>query len=432
MNVNLDQLMKHRKYLKIILPILMIIYVTNLNLLSKTQKVYILLSHIYRLNLNYFNFLKIKERFETKDMILKKRQKFLNEEIHIQVESLRAHLDELEEEMKQNLNNSCENASLNMKKFELNHRFQLVDMINELENLRSNYPIRENAESLSKILQKQSLDKIVSNISDLNQLNKTINEMINEVQFSPNPDLLTLPIIGTLKIVKETNLIEQFKTIKSQTFINKIKSIPDSYQKVPITPRFVSILDQYNLIFTDSQSKQLVELSLDTGDFIKTSSLNGHCRNPDGVCINPKTGHLYITDSELNQIIKLDSSLNILKRFGSKDLKWPRGIAYDTSEMNIVNKLYVCDYSNGRIAIYNEHDQLRDCLIISLNDPVCASKYADNENEIKFCPLNISITKSNIYVTDDWTGGNCIRVFDKKTYSLIRNVGDLNAWNPLG
>jgi len=320
-------------------------------------------------------------------MILKKRQKFLNEEIHIQVESLRAHLDELEEEMKQNLNNSCENASLNMKKFELNHRFQLVDMINELENLRSNYPIRENAESLSKILQKQSLDKIVSNISDLNQLNKTINEMINEVQFSPNPDLLTLPIIGTLKIVKETNLIEQFKTIKSQTFINKIKSIPDSYQKV---------------------------------------------RNPDGVCINPKTGHLYITDSELNQIIKLDSSLNILKRFGSKDLKWPRGIAYDTSEMNIVNKLYVCDYSNGRIAIYNEHDQLRDCLIISLNDPVCASKYADNENEIKFCPLNISITKSNIYVTDDWTGGNCIRVFDKKTYSLIRNVGDLNAWNPLG
>lgn len=37
-----------------------------------------------------------------------------------------------------------------------------------------------------------------------------------------------------------------------------------------------------------------------------------------------------------------------------------------------------------------------------------------------------------IYVTDDWTGGNCVRIFDKSTHRLIRNVGDLNAWNPLG
>jgi hypothetical protein len=47
--------------------------------------------------------------------------------------------------------------------------------------------------------------------------------------------------------------------------------------------------------------------------------------------------------------------------------------------------------------------------------------------------LNICfILLKDIYVTDDWTGGNCVRIFDKLTHRLLRNVGDLNAWNPLG
>lgn len=54
------------------------------------------------------------------------------------------------------------------------------------------------------------------------------------------------------------------------------------------------------------------------------------------------------------------------------------------------------------------------------------------EEELKFCPLNVFVTKTLIYVTDDWTGGNCIRIFDKHSHRLLRNVGDLNAWNMLG
>ena len=96
------------------------------------------------------------------------------------------------------------------------------------------------------------------------------------------------------------------------------------------------------------------------------------------------------------------------------------------------NRLYVCDYSNSRIAIYNDHEQFRDDLTIPLNDTHEITKHSESESITKFCPLNVYLTKFNVYVTDDWTGGNCIRIFDKKTQTLIKNVSDLNAWNPLG
>lgn len=331
--------------------------------------------------------------------------------------------------MKDDLNQSCRNALINLEKFEKTNRHNLVDMITENENLKLNASRLESNDlkNLSKVLQKQSVNKCLSNLNDLNKVNKTINEMINEIKFSPNSETPDQSIIGALKTVNEINFVEQFKVIKKQTFISKIKSVPN--QQMPITPKFICIADQFNLFFTDSQSKQLVQLSLDSGDFIRATNINGVLRNPDGICIQHRTGHIYISDSELNVVFKLDSQFNVIKKFGQKDLKWPRGLAFDSDDSDTPNRLYVCDYSNSRVAVYNEHEQLRDCLTVAIND---SYKYADIDNEVKFCPFNITIAKSNIYVTDDWTGGNCIRVFDKKTHDLLRSVGDLNAWNPLG
>lgn len=374
----------------------------------------------------------LEERFDCKENYLQKRKKYLSEEIHIQVETIKNHLDELEELMKEELDSSCRNALINMNKFEKSNRHCLIDMIGELENLKLNEAsYYKEGEGLSRQMQKQSVNKCLLNLDELNKLNKNLSEMINEIKFTPNIDMPSASVIGTLKAIKEINLLEQFKTIKTQTFINKIQSIPDSSQRMPITPRYVCIPDKFNLIFTDSQTKQIIQLTLDTGDFVRSTNLNGVLKNPDGICLQPKTGHLYVSDSELNVVFKLDSGFNVLKKFGQRDLKWPRGLFYDSDDTDTPNRLYVCDYSNSRVAIYNEHEQLRDCLSIFLNKNQTNIKINEIEDEIKFCPFNVNVTKTFIYVTDDWTGGNCIRMFDKKTHALIRNIGDVNAWNPL-
>ena len=40
--------------------------------------------------------------------------------------------------------------------------------------------------------------------------------------------------------------------------------------------------------------------------------------------------------------------------------------------------------------------------------------------------------KAKIFVTDDWTGGNCIRVFSKTDKTLIHNISNLECYNPCG
>ena len=214
-----------------------------------------------------------------------------------------------------------------MENFEKTNRYHLVDMVNELENLKINaksFESDRDNQALTSVLQKQSMNRCLANISELNRLNRTLNDMTNELKFSPNPDMPKSSIIGSLKSIKEINLVEMFKNIKAQSSISKIKCIPNSNQLMPITPKYLCIMDQYNYLFTDSQQKQIVQLSLDSADFIKSSHVDHQIiKNPDGICIDRK-GHIFITDSELNLIFKLDLDFNLIKKFGSKDLKWPR------------------------------------------------------------------------------------------------------------
>lgn len=357
--------------------------------------------------------------------------------------------------MIERLNDSGKNVSVNLDKFQKLNQNSLEDIRGSIESLKANafcYAYDSNQKSDDKKIvnrvQKESVEKCLSNLNNLTDLNESFNDMIGELKFFPNIDMPSKSIIGNLKHVKQINLKEQFKTIKSQQQISKLLSIEGSSQKFPISPRFLCIPDPYYLFVTDSQTKHLLQLTLETGDFVRSTNLNGQFRNPDGICVNPKTGHIYISDADLKIIFKLDSKFNLLKKFGQKDLKWPRGLAYDADPNDSnPNRLYVCDYSNQKISIYNEHDQLRDCIVISFIDELIpkfnknhsdhsSSLYPDQKNELddefKFCPLNIFLTKKYIYVTDDWTGGNCVRIFDKSTHRLLRNVGDLNVWNPLG
>lgn len=389
---------------------------------------------------------------------MNKRKAYIEQEIHEQIELLKSHLDELEAELKENLEVSTKNMIINLDKIEKANATRIDELKMNIQNLKINCDSKSSKlnPNLNMALQHESVNTCIQNLNELNKLNYSINEMISELKFDPNPDLPEVSLVGNLKLVSDINLKEQFKSIKSQMFISRMFTMNGSNQPMPISPRYMTIADPYNLFFTDSQTKKLVHCKLDTGDVVRSTNLNGMLKNPDGICVNPIAAVIYVTDSETRQIFKLDYQFNVLKTFGYKDLKWPRGIYYDyesvypnnTSILN-PNRLYVCDPSNQFIAIYNDHEQLRDYLTISISDEPLPSygkaittqtfhtagdKFRQNtiDEEVKFCPLNVFVNKTLIFVTDDWTGGNCIRIFDKANHRLLRNVGDLNAWNPLG
>ncbi len=378
----------------------------------------------------------------SKETSVHKRKEFIKNEIHNQIEMLKAHLDSMEQEMLENLDTSCKSIESAMAKFENTYRSELEEKKYLIENLKSNAfsyaygvsvnDVGEKKHRLNVIQQQQSVDKCIQNLNELSDMSHTISDLIGELRFDPAIELPGRSVIGKLKKIKEMNLEELFKSIRLESQINKITSINGSSQLMPISPRYLCIADRYNLFFTDSQTKQLIQLKLDTGDFVQSTSLNGLLKNPDGICVNTKTGHIYVSDHELKIIFKIDTQLNLVKKFGNKELKWPRGMFYDSEagrdELN-PNCLYVCDYSNQRICIFNSHEQLRDYLTIPINsnEPIDARNGVMNGNgrhgddykkydkgalideECKFCPLNVLVTKTQVLCTDDWTGGNCIR-----------------------
>ncbi|RNA10283.1 hypothetical protein BpHYR1_054027 [Brachionus plicatilis] len=385
----------------------------------------------------------IEERFDCKENFLNKRKELIENEIHDQIANLKNHLDQVELELKSNLNQSVHNMKSNLEKFEQDHKPELKEIKSSIETLRANSlsyvnsDVKLKSSKAHQSIQFKTVDSCILHLNELGRINNNFSDMISELKFDPNVDLPPKSIIGKLKQINNVDLAEQFKTIQSHTQITKIQSVPGSKIKVPISPKYACISDSQTLLFTDSQSRHLIEINLITGDFVRSTNLNGILKNPDGICVNPKKSHIYLTDSEL--------------KFGVKDLKWPKGIYYDYESKHLSDnaspdRLYVCDYSGERVAVYNEHEQLRDYLVIPYLESPTSPTFAPPESfafkghrnsvtsdeDYKFCPLNVKVNRNFIFVTDDWTGENCIRVFDRQTHHFLRNIGDLNVWNPLG
>ena len=376
---------------------------------------------------------------------MESRRKFIEEEIRVQVEALRKQLDDCEQLMQEKLKESCHNLSVNITEFKLKHDKELEGIKRGADLLKSQAfsyaadPKPKDEKHLNVAPLNRSANKCLSFMNHLNSLNKSLSDMIEEVRFIPNIEGVTMDTVGKLKFIKEINIKDQFRVFKDQNEINCMRY--NLNKKLAISPRYLCIADKNNMLFSDSQTKQLVQVTISSGDYVNSTCLEGVLKNPDGISVNYNKGHIFVSDCELGIVFKLDSKFNLIKRIGQKDLKWPRGLYYDSDSEN-PDRLYVCDYLNERISIFNEQDQLRDTIVISAAGKLLPSfnnsngngKYDQNEieDEFKFAPLNILVTGTHIYVADDWVGGNCIRVFDKKTHALIRNVGDLQCWNPLG
>lgn len=156
----------------------------------------------------------IEERLVSKETSLKKRKEYIRNEIRSQVDAIKAHLDQMEEEMLDTLDDSCKNIESSLRKFEQTYRPELEDKKAIIENLKSNafsyaygVPAEANGEKndkknkLSLTQQQMSVEKCIQNLNDLNHLNHTISEIIGELRFEPSIELPRKSAIGNVTIV---------------------------------------------------------------------------------------------------------------------------------------------------------------------------------------------------------------------------------------
>lgn len=163
-----------------------------------------------------------KDRLQNKEKYLNKRREFIENEIHVQIEALKEHLDALEAEMKESLAESTQNMVRNLEKFEKANGPRLGDMKIALENLKANSVLngsdsaRKLNPKLNMVMQHQTVNSCVENLTELTKINRSMSEMISELKFEPNIDFPSASaIIGELMEVKDANLKEHFKAVKS-------------------------------------------------------------------------------------------------------------------------------------------------------------------------------------------------------------------------
>lgn len=166
-------------------------------------------------------------------------------------------------------------------------------------------------------------------------------------------------------------------------------------------------------------------------DIKLTHSINLQAR---GICVNDKND-LFITNISTNKVLKYTINDGIQYKYAGEfgdvgfnenyekslnKLDSPRGIeCYATN-------LYVCDYNNKRICIFNQNTFDYVNSIFIRNDDNLLN---DNEINEAFYPYNVKIKQNNIFVTDLTSS---IRIFDLDTLDIIFTIRDSDIIEPKG
>ncbi len=271
-----------------------------------------------------------KERLDSSEEYLEKRNNFIKNEIRSQVKALKSQLDDYEQELQRKLSISCANAVTNIDSLKHVHGPELAEVKHSLDILKSNAfsytngitkSSKENANFkeeayLNTLPQKNSINNCLNYMTDLNKLNESVSGYIDSIKFYPNIESVNESLIGTLTAVTKVNLEEQFKAVRTQWEITSLASVKNEYKKMPISPRNMCELGEQSMLFTDNHTKQIIQLKLETGDYVQSTNLKGALKSPDGICINHKKGLIYVADSDLGVVFKLDLNFNIIRQFG--------------------------------------------------------------------------------------------------------------------
>lgn len=268
-----------------------------------------------------------------------------------------------------------------------------------VETIRSHFEEIENElyEKLNDLFKK--FEETNANTSD------DLKNLVNTIEFIPNYDYIDINLVGNLSYKKLPVTEFNIKELESSRILQNLN-------KSSISPRFLAYdsIDD-SIYFTDTLVKSLIKLDSDANfRYVCTKPVPFKC--PEGLCV--AQNEIFVSDIDLNQIFKLNkANFEVINQFGNKHLRKPRGLEYDAQD----EQLYVCDYFNRRICIFNKQGQLKN-------------EFSANDTEKEFYPWNLKLSKAHLLVADDWIGGNCIRIFNKRKFSLIQTISHTSLWNP--
>ena len=157
----------------------------------------------------------------------------------------------------------------------------------------------------------------------------------------------------------------------------------------------------------------------------RIDKINGENFTPIGIALHLNEKKLFITDTLNDRIIMTDLEVNFIKSVGSKGAEINQfNVPYDLCLLN--NNLYICDYFNKRIQVYNT--ELTNSKSLMVNYHPREIKTLNSKLFIQSAESGLFIYKSNDFsLLKKFDHGKCIiskldsdiYVFNYKTKKLF-------------
>jgi hypothetical protein len=186
--------------------------------------------------------------------------------------------------------------------------------------------------------------------------------------------------------------------------------------------QYLANLDK--IVITDSDSNCLKIVDINNGHLIQStfnlpSETDNLFKHPFSICVDSIKNEIFVSDIELSKVFIFDKNLELLRTLCNSLIKIPNAIRLD----NILRRLYVGDYTNNLISIWD-------------------SESCDFIEKIEIeSPAYIELDEKSIYVLNSFLpcleqkqkSLNCIFILEKAAPNGILQQIKLETWqNPCG
>nr|XP_006824787.1 PREDICTED: E3 ubiquitin-protein ligase TRIM71-like [Saccoglossus kowalevskii] len=164
----------------------------------------------------------------------------------------------------------------------------------------------------------------------------------------------------------------------------------------PFSPCDVAISDDNEYFMTDKNNKQVV-VSDEYGKLIRKFG-SSEIKAPCGIAINPVNKNVYVSEYNVNCIRKYTQAGVYIKSFGRSGEKQGEFIRPYLLAINSKGVLYVPDWNNNRIQVFNSYDQFM--FEFSYTDDGIISRpkaVAIDKNDYVYVSSNHRVTKYDSY-----------------------------------
>ena len=167
-------------------------------------------------------------------------------------------------------------------------------------------------------------------------------------------------------------------------------------------------------LFISSISSSVISKFAKTGDFVKSTSLEGEnaiqLKSPRGLCVHNE--FVYICNKGYNRIEVLKLDLTFVKNFGEDELEYPEDIKL------FKNQIFVLVLLNSIIHTFNtEHNYLRSIHFTGIQSQISHAYFFTVDN------------KGNFIVSD--YEASCLKVFNPSG-ECVETLGEGFIFLPLG